>query len=578
MRLPRLALSAAALALLVSACPETDPKKPGTWIAQLDRKDPKRVQNAARELRKMKAKEAVPALVALMRHEDYVVREEAAYALMEIGDAAVVQPLMEAVDLANPAANAGRANAKIAEALGSFGDRKAVPVLLRLLDARNDYARLAAVDALGHLGDPSSVPALVRLVEADATAPLLTKKAILALGDMQATSAVPALVQALVIERQGISFYVESSFALLQCGRPAAEALVRVLSGEDRQFVRWAEEHNRRAAGYLSKAAVILADFGWKDAIPALTKLLKWEDPDGDEMLQLLVQKHAAESLGRLRARTAAPGIAAGLKVEEANVRETYAYALAWIGESSALPALASAAQKGSWSARSAAITGLGLLGGAKQKAVLEGIAKKEQGDSAVKSCMDEVGAANEPEEMKKARCEQQRTSRPQFLKNELARLAAGEECGDGLDCWIGKLKDPVAEVRERAAYELGKLQDVRALEPLSAAAKDESRLVLRAVYIALDWFVPNAAAKDALSGKIEAFTRQVEADRTRAATVVVNEDLRRVLWKIRHLPWVAGAAAEDDSGTKEAISAGKAKAEPAVAPGKSGKKKKKHK
>ena len=68
-----------------------------------------------------------------------------------------------------------------------------------------------------------------------------------------------------------------------------------------------------------------------------------------------------------------------------------------------------------------------------------------------------------------------------------MPRFEAAKQCGENLDCWIGKLKDPNGKVRDRAAYALGRLGDKKAAEPLAAAAKDEDLDARYAMLWALD-------------------------------------------------------------------------------------------
>lgn len=528
---------AASLVVAAPACKPTDPNDPQTWISQLADKDQKKVTDAARELRKLKAKESVAALVPLLKHESGDVREEAAYALMEIGDASAVQPLIDAIDLGAGGKGADRANRKIAEALGALGDKKATPTLLKMVQgSKTDIERLAAVDALGQLKDTAAAKTLIRLVEDGQTAPLITKRAIIALGNMRAQESIPALTKAMVIERRGVSFFVEASYALFQIGAPSAVAVSAILTGDDKSFATWAEENNRAAAGYLSKGAIVLADLGDKSAVPSLVKLASWQDPNGNDVFQMLVRGTAAEALGRLRAAEGAKVIADQVAIDEANIREKFAIALAHIGDKSALPKLEAAAKKGTWSARSSAITGLALLGDGRHKGVIEAAIQEQTPDNAVKNCLTEEASDGEPAALREARCERQRTERPKFLQEELGRLLAAEACGADLQCWQGKLKDTNPKVRERAAYELGKSGTAEAVEILAASTKDEDLGARRAVYIALDWLTASPAAQAALKAKGPQLTAQYEEELPRAHTKIVNEDLKRVVWKVQQL------------------------------------------
>lgn len=530
------ALSAATLVAAVAGCKASDPNDPATQIAQLGKSDPKVVVEAARELRKLKAKSAVEPLVKLLGHDNMDVRNEAAYALAEIRDASAVQPLINAIDITTTARGADRVNMRIAYALGELGDTSATPSLVKIVDnARDPLVRESALRALGALKDPKAIPTLLKLVTDEDAPPLLTKHAIIALGALRTEEAIPALVRAIVLERKGVSFFAEASFALFQIGAPAAEALSKILTGEDKEYVAWAAEKKRVPAGYLSKAAIVLADLGEASAVPSLVKLMTWEEPGGDMVQQYIVRKTAADALGRLRAAEGAAAITAQLGVDEANVRESYALALAHMDATSALPRLEAVAKdlKSSWSARQAAITGLAMLGDLKNKGAIEANLANESDGKAMENCMKEPSNPAELPVMRQARCEKENEARPTFLKAELARLTAGDACGKDAKCWAEKLTDKEAKVRERAAYELGKLGDASTLDSLETAAQDDDLHTRRAAYIALDWFTKRDDAKTALKAKYEPLKKQLADEDGRAYTIVVNEDLKRVVWKL---------------------------------------------
>src|SRR6185312_10393012 len=210
----------AVLTVTSFACQETDPAKPATWVAKLDDKDPKTVTDALDHLRKLKAKEAVAPIEASLKSDDGSIREAAAAALEDIGDASAVPSLIAAADLDSSDSAVGRANLKIADALGTLGDKQATPELLKMIKARDALLQAHAVEALDKLKDPQSTSALIALVDNESAPPLVTKWAVTALGDLRSTDAIPVLAKALVMERHGISFFVESSYALFQIGKP----------------------------------------------------------------------------------------------------------------------------------------------------------------------------------------------------------------------------------------------------------------------------------------------------------------------------------------------------------------------
>ena len=514
----------------------SDPNDPGTWVAKLDSKNTHVVADALGHLRTLKAKSAVPQILAQLKSDDGEVREAAAAALEDIGDPSAVPGLADAVDFASSDKAVVRANMRITDALGTLGGDAATPTLLKVLHASDELLRTHAVQALAKTHDPRASAELIQVVQNRDTHRFVEKFAIMALGDLRAKEAVPALTKALVMEKDGASFFSEASYALFQIGTPAVPVLVSIVDQTGKEYLDWAASENRLLAGFIAKACIVLADIGDPAAIPALTKALKYEDEQ--HSLQNLVRGKAAEALGRLRANTAAGAIASALpSVDDANMRAEVAVALTHVGDKSVLPKLEAAVKdtKDTWTDREETIKALGLLGDSKETAMLEAVQKAETSDKARKDCIaimtDEPGGQTAETTCKKAIDE-----RSKLITDEIKLLATGDACQDNVTCWIGKLKDQSPSVRERAAYTLGKLESVAAIDPLLTACKDESSFVRRAAYIALDWLTRVDAAKPILKAKAEVLSAQYQAEKEQATWAKVNEDLRRVVWKTQHL------------------------------------------
>ena len=523
-----------AAAVVAAGCQDTSSSPSAAAVAKLADKDPKVVTEALDSLRKLKAKDAVPQIIPQLKSENGNVREAAAAALEDLGDPQAVQPLIDAYDLATSDKAIVRANSKISDALGTLGDRRATPALLKVLQTRDDLLRVHAVEALGKLKDPSSTPALVRLVSDDGMPPLIVKFAIIALGDIGAPDAIPPLLKALVMERNGISFFVEASYGLFQIGSPAVPALSALVAGTDKEYAAWAESQNRLPGGYVSKAAIVLADIGDPSAIPVLIKALKWEDAGGKEALTNLVRGTVAEALGRLRAADAAAPMSAMYgSVEDARVRGQFGVALAHINDKKVLPKLEAAVKnvKDPWPDRQEAIAALALLGDAKEKPVFDAVQKVETVEKALKECLAEE--SDDSADAKKEKCQKAADARVKFLADQVALLMVADGCKEDAACWAGKLKDANPKIRERAAYQLGELGSAGSIDALVEACKDQSTYVRRAAYIALDWLTRVDAVKPALKAKYDVLAAQLDAEKSSAITQIVNEDLRRVVWKL---------------------------------------------
>jgi HEAT repeat protein len=72
-------------------------------------------------------------------------------------------------------------------------------------------------------------------------------------------------------------------------------------------------------------------------------------------------------------------------------------------------------------------------------------------------------------------------------IKESLKRIQAYAQCKEDANCWIGKLSDKEAVVREKAAYELGRIGDQKAVDPLLKIINDPGENVRFAVIWAFD-------------------------------------------------------------------------------------------
>jgi len=143
-----------------------------------------------------------------------------------------------------------------------------------------------------------------------------------------------------VIERQGVSFLPESSFALFLIGEPAVEPLMKIAQDQDAGYLAWAKENNRAPAGTYAKTALVLGDLEDQRAIPVLLTKLKYVDPDPNaatsRLLSNLVRMFAANALGRMRAAQAAPAVQALVSTtnpQDEEVTTFAAEALVWMGD-----------------------------------------------------------------------------------------------------------------------------------------------------------------------------------------------------------------------------------------------------
>lgn len=509
MRLRTLAVLAVAV---LSAC--ASPDDPEGWAKQAvsrNRLDEKLAALEQVRIATGDRRAAVPYLVEVLKQAPRA-RAVAAMVLGEIGDAAAVKPLLDAVDPKATDRDTRDANRHLATALGALRAREAVPVLLELTASPDGFTEVAAVDALGAIGDPGAVERLVAIATAEDGEAFTAKKALLALGRIGDARAAPTVLRMLFQERPGVSFFPEAAFATAQLGSAMAEPLRAVLEGRDAALAGWAREHGVVQGALYAKAARLLGEVGDAGATPALVQRLGYRDPLPEA--EALVRVSAAESLGRLRAREAVRPLGELCTRErEPALRARFCDALAWIGDAGPIPALRAAAAEGSFALRAPPLAALSELGGAAERPVIEAARARDCG-----ACPAPQRAAYE---------------------GMLSRLAAAEACGADRACWAKRLADPSAAVRDRAALELGRAGaagDAAALVEAAVRRVDgDAELAARAnAVLALDWLTRRAtpgAAGGALADRLEAM---IAAEKGRTLTAEVNEDALRVATRLR--------------------------------------------
>jgi HEAT repeat protein len=456
------------------------------------------------------------------------VRGAIARLLGQLKDASSVDPLTDALEFGSTDSAGNGMNKEIAGALGKIGDQKAVPTLMRLMKARDPYVRIEAINALGMLKATKAVDALIDLAQddSDQNANFLSKKCIQALGEIGDPKAVPMLVKMMFLERRGVSFYAESSFALFQIGRPASDALVAVMKGDDKALWGWVKEKNILEPAVYAKSAQVLGDLHDPRAEATLLKQLAFNSDFLD--LKLFVRMKAADALGRLHSKAAVKPLSGMLDESEATARLEYVRALVKIGGRDAVGALTKSASKGSWDAREPAIAGLAMIGDDHELPTFEKFAKDEAKltDAECKEDPDYGGCKNKSETVQK---------HVDSIHANMKRLEAARDCKSDGACWAKKLDDPTPGVRERAALEVGRSGKGDLVGDLMGHLKETNLDARSAIIQAADWLVvENKAAASAAQSSMAAVDKQLADESSKTEFVKVNEDLKRLAVDLR--------------------------------------------
>jgi HEAT repeat protein len=511
-----------------------DPQSPVYWDKQLNgtrqAKDKVRLLSHLRDSHHLNPSFLPVLHTHLASERSPEVKGSIAHLLAELRDRSSVQPLIEAADLGNTDSAGNAMNKEIAAALGRIGDPQALPALMRMMNSRDQYVRIEAINALGASKAKEAVEPLMSIANDEEGEPYVAKRAIQALGEIGDPRAVPTLVRLMFKQRRGVTFYPESSFALFQIGRPAADALLAVLAGKDQGMVAWARQNRVIEPALYAKSAEVLGDLLEARAENLLLSRLKFSSDYLD--LKLFVRLKSAEALGRLRCSGAAKPVAAMLAAEkEAPAQAEYVRALARIASREALPPLLGAAAKGDWEGREQALIAITMLGDERELPSLEKLAKLEGSLSQAecKSNRKPDGCQN-PSELAKRHVA--------AIQSHARRLEVAKACHADPACWAKQLeqKDPL--LRERAAYELGRSRKAEMASPLVKHLTEANLRVRLAVIQALTWLVSDSQeGARAAAGLLERIEQQLSAEKGSTDFAQVNEDLRRLAARLRRQP-----------------------------------------
>lgn len=526
---PRLALAAVVAVAALTGC-KGDPGTPEYWEKRVSKA--RRTQDKVRVFEDLRAsgkagKDFLPFLHQRLKDEKKPeTRAAVARLLGDLKDPSSVQPLADALDLLGSDSHVAAMNKAIAQALAQIGSPAGVPTLLRMLGARDGFVQFEAIAALGAMKAGDAVEPLLEKARDDGAEPLLIAKALQALGTIGDARALPVLIQGMFRQHpRGNQFYGESSFALYQLGRPAADALLPVLRGEDRELRAWARSKGIAEAALYSKAAQVLGDLRDRRAEPDLIRQLTIK---GDPEQQVYVRLTCADALGKLRSKGAVKPLMALVGSEEPVERKEYAWALARIGGREAVPGLVKAAGTGIWMAREPVISAIAMVGDERDRAALNKLQAEEAGrtqrecgeEPDLPGCRNPEAAADE---------------RQKKIAEWGQRLDAAKECGSDAACWGKKLEDQAAAVRERAALEIGRAGQASHIAALLRRFTDDSLEVRQAAIQAVDWLLDQGpeAAKEGQAA-IEQIEKQIEAEGKKTEYRKASEDLKRLVVRLR--------------------------------------------
>ncbi len=498
----------------------------GAYILRTSERKRKYCEKAVKIVGKQKVKAAVPGLLKMLavppnnqtedRHQI-----DAAGALMKIGDPSAVDGLAAALhmdagtssDYADK--NANRANEKIASALGSLGDKKASGPLLKLFGKTNaGGVRLKIIRALGKVGDEKAVDALSDVALTDPEK-FLRKTAVISLGEIASKSpkSIDTLVQMMFVEFKGVSFYKEASYALYRVGPASVDKLLETMNMKNKAVNTYFEKIGGvKESAIKAKCAYVLSDLRDKRGVEPVIEAFKAAIDKADPV----VLGFAPPAMAAFGDKRAIEPLRTKMETLDASLRGSILRALNQLGDVESVPKLIETMTadhfvtkcfKDKMASKAQCAADKPSLWAAQKAAVdhASNLAQAEHYD-AFKKVVDGEKEA----EMKK------------YFTARFKKVEAAKECKKDVGCWSKKLKDKDPLIREKAAWELGRIGGKSVIDPLTEALGDkkpEARSAAIMVYY-------NVGDKRA----VPSIKKRLEDEVSRADYIKVNEDLKRLL------------------------------------------------
>jgi HEAT repeat protein len=495
---------------------------------QLKQSDQKRkgCENAVKVVAQQKVKEAVPGLTAMLAIPESTSgedkhRQEAAKALARIGDPSAADALIKAIDLQAGTSgdprdkNANLTNEELATALGVLKDKRAVKPLIELAEkSRHNYAQLKAIRALGEIGDGSAVDALSKIA-LEHENKFIRKNAVEALGAIGDLKATETLIQMMFIEFQGVSFYKEASYALFLLGPGVSEALLATMEGKNEAVNKYFEKSGGvKDTAIKAKCGVVLGDLRDPRAVKPLIQAFEAAAKDKDA----IVLVHTSGPLGALGDSAALPALKSQMLDLDASKRDPIMRAINQLGDRSVVPDMIASMTKQAF-----IDVCVKEKYGTKEECAAED--NKPSWEGAQRASADHasnLAGAEHVDAFKKVVDAETDAGMKDYFSKRMPRVDAASECKLDGKCWVGKLKDADWMVREKAAWELGRIKDP-STAPALAEALGDKKPEARSAAIAAYWNYGDAAAVPAIEKRL--------ADESSSADFIrVNEDLKRLL------------------------------------------------
>lgn len=475
---------------------------------------------ALKHLQELKAKDSIPFLHDELKQPLSEVRAPVVELLGLIGDKTSLEPILGAID---PAAGAGRdkegklqvnVNEKAIKAIVRIVEQDpsaATPALietLRKLSRSNSLdVQLAAIFALGELKAKDAVDELILLADGH-THNFIVKNAAEALTKIGDPKAADVLGKLMFFEREGVSFYRESSYGLFMLGKDALPTLDAIYKGTFKPI----EALHVDPQLMKTKAVVVYGDLAEPSTFD---RIIESAQTEGSTTAPALLRIEGQRAAGRIGLDKVAPGLKKQMDNVDVSQSEHALAALVQLGKKEIATDL--------WNMTTAD----GFMKNCKGQENSEDQCKMNELQVRKVRLLNwsRIAGANGLADLEAAIAAEKNEKVKAEMEKVKPRLVVAKECdGKGVPCFVEKLKDADAMARDRAAYELLWTNTDESRDALITVLTDKDNEVRYAAIMGVLRRLPKDGV--ALADKLKA---QLDSEKGQTQYIRINEDLKRL-------------------------------------------------
>ncbi len=516
----------AALALVVGCEGKPEPGKEGAFYAAklLKEQHPSKRDVLVKQLQEVKDPSAVPGLLEELKQPLSDQRPPIVELLGLIGDKSVVDAIAGQID---PFAAAGRdkegkqktnTNEKAIKAIVRLAQKDpsvkentaAKAQVAKLLKSGSLDVQLAAIAALGDLDAQESVEDLIEIADGHPHN-FIVKNACEALTKLGDPRAAPVFAKLMFFERDGVSFYRESSYGLFTLGK----ASLPVLDALWKNSFQPIEQLHIDPLVQKTKAIVVYGDLAEPSTFDRIIEAAQTEGATTGPALLRIEGQRAAGRIGLDK-------VANGLKKQIDNVDVSQSeHALAGLVQ---LGRKEIAADVWSWTTADGYMKNCKPQGTEEQckysEAQVRNVRLLHWSRVAPGSALADLDAAIATEQNAKVK---------ETMTKYRPRLVVAKDCDGKVPCLIEKLKDADPIARERAAYELLWKNTDETRDALVTVLTDKDNEVRYAAIMGVLRRIPKDSVP--FADKVKA---QLDAEKGQTQYIRINEDLKRLEIRLR--------------------------------------------